>query len=372
MHIKIDKKELEKAVRVAKMATDKRSSMPVLEALKISASDGNAIISATDLSRWFTAEVQAEVIVKGEVLIKPQMLVKLLKAAKCETVEIIKTADNRLKIGNISVGLENVDDYPEFPAFKVNKKMIVKTADLNQALTDTVFAASVDDTRINLCAVRCEFSKGKMRAVATSGRRLATRTVDSRFKGKDISFSLPTAAVKLFLGAVKIVDETNLTTAISYARPEQEHGPAKIRIELPGMIIQTRSDGNYPDWRQTFKESADEQKLATFNIDELQKALSEILSICANNYHLTIIRWSDGGCCLSHENVINNIKAEIQLKCEHGEEIEDVGFNPHFMMELLKHAPASDTITFQIDSALSPMIVRHNETDLDLIMPMMI
>jgi len=82
MEIRIDKDELMKAVARVQSIIEKRSNMPILSMILLSAQEASIQISATDLEISLQQRIPAEVAQPGSVTISGRKLFEILKESK--------------------------------------------------------------------------------------------------------------------------------------------------------------------------------------------------------------------------------------------------------------------------------------------------
>ena len=79
MEIKIDRDEFYKAISKVQSIIEKRSNMPILSMLLLSAENADIQISATDLEISFQQKISAEVINPGSMTISGRKLFEILR-----------------------------------------------------------------------------------------------------------------------------------------------------------------------------------------------------------------------------------------------------------------------------------------------------
>jgi DNA polymerase-3 subunit beta len=184
MEISIPKSELSKLLHITLAIAEKKSTMPILGNLLLSAEDKLFRVTASDLEVTAVASATASVKKKGSITVSAKVFGDLvrelpegdvtIKSADRDRVEIV-SGTSKLKI--VGVGAE---EYPVPPGLWLDTKCKISAATLSEMINKTLYAVSVDEGRYNMNGVCLELVKeGKtpaLRMVATDGHRLALIT----------------------------------------------------------------------------------------------------------------------------------------------------------------------------------------------------
>ena len=118
MEIRIDKDELFKAVGRVQSIIEKRSNMPILSMILLSAQESSIQISATDLEISLQQRIPAEVAEQGSVTISGRKLFEILKESKHPTIHIKEKENNWVFISDerakYNLAALSAEEYPVF------------------------------------------------------------------------------------------------------------------------------------------------------------------------------------------------------------------------------------------------------------------
>ena len=118
MEIKIDRDELYKNVSRVQSIIERRSNMPILSTILLSASGSQVQMSATDLELGFQQTIPAEVTEEGNVTISGRKLFEILKETRRTEFHIKEKENNRVFISDGAARFDlaclPADEYPSF------------------------------------------------------------------------------------------------------------------------------------------------------------------------------------------------------------------------------------------------------------------
>ena len=118
MEIKLDKEELYKAVSKVQSILEKRSNMPILSMIFVSASGSDISLSATDLEISLQQKIPAQVLESGHVTIPGRKLFEILKESKNPTIHIREKENNWIFLSDeqarFNLASLSADEYPTF------------------------------------------------------------------------------------------------------------------------------------------------------------------------------------------------------------------------------------------------------------------
>jgi DNA polymerase-3 subunit beta len=188
MEITIPKSELSKLLHITLAIAEKKSSMPILGNLLLTAENQSFRVTASDLEVTAIANGSVSVKKPGSITVGAKVLGDLvrelpegemtIRSADRDRVEVI-AGSSKLKI--VGVGAE---EYPVPPGLSIKTKGKLPAPTLIEMINKTLYAVSLDEGRYNMNGVCVEIAKdGKataLRMVSTDGHRLAliTRPLD--------------------------------------------------------------------------------------------------------------------------------------------------------------------------------------------------
>jgi len=253
-HFKIETASLVKALAFCRRITEKATTLPILEMVKIEAHAGGVSITATDLDTELVLKVAGEG--SGALLIPTHALssrlvgmgVGVTELATASESMVVGTINNRLKV---TLPTLPVADYP---ALDLSKKPVGATV-LNSdvfgwAIEACAPAISTEETRyylngIHLASDKFEKHKG-LRAVATNGHMLIRANLPEA-QGLD---KLTPEGINVILGRKPclVLEALLRETEIEADIEIRQHAGKKLTLQAGEWVMRTKTiDGEFPD-----------------------------------------------------------------------------------------------------------------------------
>ena len=181
MEITISKTELSKLLHVTLAIAEKKSTMPILGNILLSAEDKSFKVTASDLEITAIASSAATVKKTGSITVSAKVFGDLvrelsdgditIRAVDRDRIEVV-AGTSKMKI--VGVGAE---EYPVPPGLALKTKAKIPAPTLIEMINKTLYAVSLDEGRYNMNGVCLETTtQGKatgINMVATDGHRLA-------------------------------------------------------------------------------------------------------------------------------------------------------------------------------------------------------
>src|SRR6266508_3730958 len=190
MECSIEKEDLLRCLYLVQGVVEKRSSLPILAHVLIEGSEGMASLSATDLEVGIRQQCKAKVKTSGAVTTDARKLYEIIRELPPERIALRSARDGWVEVssGKSRFRMASLDP-KEFPALappataQKDKKPVAVVSlpgqTLREMIEKTLFAASPDETRLNLSGVHLEVQPtGKLRMVASDGHRLSISECD--------------------------------------------------------------------------------------------------------------------------------------------------------------------------------------------------
>jgi DNA polymerase-3 subunit beta len=371
-----------------------RSTLPVLEHVKVSAVNGHIAMTATDLDFTCEASIPARNMQAGETLIPAARLADLSKSKLPEFT--LETHDKGCFILQGAVKQNTltlpVNEFPPNEQRQWVNTFTIPAATLLKLLRHVEFAIFTDKSRYVLNGVFFEFRDGTLTLAATDGRRLSMQEEDLDHHlpvtGEGVvnpSFILPSGAVKRLIPILKDSAKIHQTVIVSQAKwqterivPQSDGSNKTVKVDhlllrflltLDGAIFDITSkaiEGNYPNYRQVIPN--ERKKSVSVRRTELLDAVrqAETVTTDKNNsvklkltkHLLTISVKSDKGEIAVPVDV-NYLGLEIAWAC-----------NPGYMIDWLT-AMDSDEVHLDLTDDRTPIKARTDEAGYTyVLMPM--
>jgi DNA polymerase-3 subunit beta len=181
MEIKINRDELYKSVSRVQSIIERKSNMPILSTILLTAMGSDVHISATDLELGFQQIIPADVIQEGSVSISGRKLFEILKESKAVNFHIKDQKENWVFISD-DVAQFNLACLPadEYPAFTEPDEVVMIAIEgkmLSEMINKTIYSVTREETGFKLSGVFTEKvtqdGNTYLRMVATDGHRLS-------------------------------------------------------------------------------------------------------------------------------------------------------------------------------------------------------
>ena len=297
MTITVDRKELSRALTVAKRTLGKGETFPVPRCVRLDVTrEGELVLESTDL------EHATRILVKGStasatdavepILVPHNRLAAIVRGMKGSEVELEWQAkevctrigrDCQLRIecglAKVDVDAEPLESFPDidWSVFKgdvtVGLDHFTFTTDrLAAMLRETTYAASRDETRYNLGGVFIDSRDERLSFVATDGHRLAIAESE-HWRGNGwngIGQIVPLVAAQALEALVSAKHPIGPTVhAVATGR--------SVCFRIGTVAIQSKTiDGTYPNYRQAIPESGKATCVVRVSLDTLADAVSTV------------------------------------------------------------------------------------------------
>jgi DNA polymerase III, beta subunit len=189
MKFKISYKKLLKALQKVQGIIERREIKPILSNILIKTGGEQIEISATNLEVSIKEFLEAEIFEKGSMVLDAKKVFEIIKEMPDKEIYFKKKENNWIEIttDNIFFNVVGMDvkEFPEVSFLEEEEFQEVNKKNIKEMIEKTIFAASNDETRVNLNGVFFEkiikAGKNVIRMVATDGHRLSM--IDKEIEG---------------------------------------------------------------------------------------------------------------------------------------------------------------------------------------------
>lgn len=333
MDASLTPQNLRTGLAAAGAAIAPRSTLPVLSNVLVETGDGVVHMSATDLDMWVTLAVPAEVKTGGALTVPAKKLSEIARELPESPVRLHAKGDHLLlECGKSRFRLHGLprDEYPTFPEVPFEGAWRVEAGVLHRLVESTAFAASTEESRPILNGVLWQLRAAELRMVATNGHRLAKMTTKLEVKGApDADLIVPPKA----LGQIHRLFPPD--EVVEIGRSENHLGFRSSRGQLYTRLI----EGPYPNYEQVIPQ--DNDKMAVTQRETLLGAVRRMAVIASDQTHR--VRLSFGGPVLKLSVQTPDLgEAEDEVAVQYEGEPLDIGFNAHYLLEILRYMPTDE------------------------------
>lgn len=324
-----DKAVILKEITIAQEIISSRNALSILSNVLLSADKNTLLIKATDLKVGFETRIPVTVERPGNTTVFCDKFLGILRSLPDGDVEC-EQQDSRLvirpKSGKIDFQLKSIaaDKFPEIKEIAPDKYFPVPQRDLNEMISQTIFAVSDDETRYFMNGVYVEQHDGKLAMVATDGRRLSyigrsIETATTAFDGVIVPPKILQLIRKLSSG------EGNLSLAVS---------DKSIFVQFDSQkISSTLIEGQFPNYRRVIPELQTQE--AIVNREELSEALKRVSLLVEQKSRRVHVELSSGKLTVRSEESEIGV-AQEEIACEYGGPDTTMALNYLYLMEPLR------------------------------------
>lgn len=361
MKIVCHREALLHGVSIAASVAPTRSTRPILSGVKISAGPKETVATATDLEVAIRVRLN-EVVVEeaGDIVLRASTLVEILRSIESDEVTIasdgryceVRSADAEYKLVT-----DAMDEFPEIRAAG-SEGIPVPRIFLEEMFARTAFAAARDVGRYAINGVLVEIGMGRIRFVATDGRRLGIATRDLPGTPDEITRA--------------IVPVKGLHEGL-----RGSEGDSTVRVVVDANRVVFSSDrtdvttkpveGEFPDYPAVVPES--HASRAVVPRDRLLSALRKVSVLAGDDMRAIQLRIEDGEIHVTSQ-VEGRGKAKTSIAAALNTSVPfKADFNPDFIVEYLKALPSEPVAFEYAEDGSSGLIRLDGSEDRYVIMP---
>lgn len=256
MKIACNRERLLSAFQTAATVVPGRSPKPVLQTIKMEASEEGLTLSATDMEVGIRIEVPDETAeVPGRALLSVSQFGSILRESNDEVLHIEADGNSVVVKGDRSrfkLPSGNPAEFPDVPQFTESNYHVVNARLLKELIRRTLFATDNESSRYALGGILLEVEGEKLTAVATDGRRLARMSGPITQEGEppqtDAMTIVPSRSMQLIERT--LVDPEADVHLVSRGND--------FLVRCPSATIITRLvEGRFPRWRDVIPDRPD-------------------------------------------------------------------------------------------------------------------
>lgn len=366
MEFRIAADELKKALYRAQGIVERKTTMPILANVLVTATKEGVSVTAFDLDIGIVSEHPAEVVKPGALTLNAKYVNDIVQNLPDAQVTFKKLANNYVDISSGSAHFKIVgmaaEEYPKLPKEENAPLVQINGAVLLEMIKKTAFAISSDETRYILNGVYFEPQGGdKVRMVSTDGHRLALieRELAGDFKLKG-GVIIPR---KGLMELKRLLDEA----------PEAEchlgFAENSALFKKPGLTMVMRLiDGQFPEYQRVIPKEG--EKVVMVPKVRFLEGLKRIALMSADKSNAVRVGLSDNALTITANNPdLGEAKDTLDVAYRGSDII--IGFNARYLIDVLS-VTDTDEVTFELGDEHSPGVL-HSPGDRSftaVVMPM--
>lgn len=370
------RKELFEGMQTVGKAVATRTSLPILTHIRIAAKDGRVSLMATDLEMWMEHTLPTLTLAAdGAATVPARNFTELLAAmpdADVEYSEEEETHALRLRCNRANYKLLGLpaDEFPLLPQVTEESRFVVERAALRDAIRQTLFATSSDETRAILTGVLVVFQGDSLKFVATDTHRLAVRDCTVKEGTGSASAIVPSRAMGE-LSRIVGAGEGDVVVTLSSNQIQFLVADEKLGDTT---LISRLIDGQFPNYERVIP--AQSTKKLTVERDPFAAAVKRAAIVARDSASRVVLRTSDESDRLiitAESGSVGNAYEEVEVVREGDDSPVEIAFNAKYLSDVLSVLD-SEGLNIELTEPLRPGVIRPtDDTDyLCVLMPMQV
>jgi len=367
MRLICTQKDLSSALSITNRAVGINNTLPVLNNVLVKAEGKKLYFTATNLEIAISYWIEADIKNEGEITIPSKLLTSYINYLKDDKVDLalengdsvlVKTSDSKTKIKGIAAM-----EFPTIPVVEKEGGFTVSSKDLEFAIKQVAFAASMSSTRPILTGVFFSTSKDKLKMVATDSYRLAEKTLNIKNSMGDISCIIPVKTILELGGILSLLKEGG---DIEVIVSKNQVFFSLNKVKVTSRLI----EGQFPNYQQVIPKTT--KTTANLNISELSLALKRINLFAKENNNKILLKLTKEGMMITTDVTQVGV-GEVELKVKTEGEDNEIALNSQFMLDVLGNLETSE-VTMKLGDKTNPAVFQaaNKEDYIHIIMPLKI
>ena len=367
MKFTIEREKLLAAFSVAASVAPARSPKPVLQNVKMEATQNSLILSATDMEIGVRIEIpDVEIQIGGSALMPVARFGSILRESTDAKLSISvsdKGAEVKGERSKFNLPSANPDEFPSVASFQEEKCHEVPARLFKELVRRTVFATDTESSRYALGGVLLEFEAKKIVAVGTDGRRLA------KMEGPAISIGEHLTRDTMTIVPTKSMQLIDRALA---------DGDAEIRIAARGNDILVKSqratifsrlvEGRFPRWRDVFPQRTDAVRL-DLSVGQVHSAIRQAAVVASEDSRGIDFTFGEGQLVLTGSTADVG-QSRVELPISYSGPSITISMDHRFVSDFLKVLDPSKNFTLEIESGDSAALFSTDDGYGYVVMPL--
>jgi len=361
MKVKMNRQELAEAMGVISAVAPTRTPKEVLRCALIRAKGDQVELEANDEEVGLRHLVtQVEVDKPGEALVPADKLAALVRETTDEVL-VIESDGGMCHVrgagSHFQICAQDAQEFPAVAAKAEEPDFEIAGTVLRKLIERTMFAAARENTRYAINGVLWEKTAKALRLVATDGRRLAMASgaLESGTP-QESSAIVPLKAMAVFQ---RVLGEGDETVGVRLASNQVVLSSARVTV---GSVL---VEGHFPKYQDVIPR--DNDKRAELDVGEMLSAVKQAALLTNEESRGVRFAFSEGELSLT-SRAPQEGEALVTRSIRYNGGPLEIGFNPTFVMDVLKVAHV-DEVTLELKDSNRPGLVRVGDDFVYVVMP---
>ncbi|MDO5127305.1 MAG: DNA polymerase III subunit beta [Eubacteriales bacterium] len=363
MKIQCLKSNLLSALNIVSKAVSTKTTMPILECVLIEVYADSVKLVANDLELGIETVLEGKVIEMGRIAIEAKIFTDIVRKLPDSDIFIESTEDYKTIIrcekAKFVISSKSGEDFTELPEIEMNKKISISQFALKEVIRQTIFSISDNENNKLMTGELFEVKDGKLTVVSLDGHRISLRNIELKETTENMRVVVPGKTLndvsKIISGGAEDMVDIYFSERHIVFKFDQTVVVSRLLEGEYFKIVQMLSMDHKIKVRANNREFLDCIDRASLLIKESDKKPIIVNIKDDNNMYLKV------------DTMMGSMNEEIEISKE-GEEII-IGFNPRFLMDVLRVIDDEDIYLYMRD-AKSPCIIKDDaESFIYVILP---
>lgn len=362
MKLRANREQLSEALTAICSVAAGRTTKDVLKCVHIDVQADAMLLSATDLEQSLRCAVtQVEVEQPGKTVVLADTLARIVRECSDEVLEL-ETDERQLQIrgkgSHFQIVVQDVSEFPAISELDGQPDYVIEGGTLRRLIEWTVLAAARESTRYAIHGVLWEAKKESLQLAATDGRRLAI----SRGSLIDpVAEDVPSIIVP-----VKALSVFSRLAIDGASRVSVKSSGNQLLLSAEGYLLGTALvEGHFPNYQDVIPKDCD--RTAVLNTSEFLAALKQAALLTNEESKGVRLSFSEGNLTIS-SRAPEQGEATISIPIRYDSEAVDIGFNPVFLLDILR-VVHTDELTLSVREENRPGLIKLDEDFVYVVMP---
>lgn len=356
MKIRVLPQEMARQIALVQKAISNRTNMKILEFIHFEAQGDHVTLMATDLELTIVASMEAQVEEEGEVVLPANMAGNIFR--KLPPVEATLTAsDQQVKIvcgaSHFELQVPSAREFPDPPKVEEGQETQISNQELSLAVSETEFAASLDESRLALTGIYFERQEDYVRLVTIDGYRLAIRQIalspdSDRFIADAV---VPRRAFTEWVRSIKGEGMTVISQVPGHILFQSEN------LQLYSRLI----DKQYIRYEDIISKEFSNQ-VTLDRLDFLQALERASLLSQEERANLIKLRFVGDRLHIASNTELGQVHEELAIEMS-GEEMP-IAFNAKYLLDGVR-CLSCERLSLELNGSLNPLVMRPADGEED-------
>lgn len=369
LNVKVDRKELLKALQIVENSVTENKIREVLSGIYIEAKEDVIILKGTDLELSINTQISGDIISEGKIVIKHKLIEEFLKQILDEKIELIEEQGKliiKTEKTNTEFSLYDAENFPVQTRFDLGVEYTFNKSKLLTYIENVKISASPEPENLFVNCIRFEIEENKLKLISSDTYRLTyiEEELDENEKNKEgLSVSIPLKTIDGLIKIMKLIDEENIIFKSDGTR---------VLFKFSNVEILTRViELQFPDYKSILKNSQHDKRIL-LNTKNFLSVLKRTLIFVRDNKEAKnggTFNFENNKLILTGINENAKIKEELET-IQEGENLK-ISLNVKFLLDYISILDGKVT-ELKLMSSQSSVLVKDeaNEKSLYFTMPL--